>query len=404
MNIQELYTSNLENNVVQAEPTYAKAYIDKKVLCCLQSLCMGARKVGNCVDQTSMRGRGRGRGRARGRGRSSIISKGQGKSRASAAEDVEHALMPWAEIGDKVEVRSDEEGFIGAWYAAEVVHLDSRSTCVVEYEQLLSDDGLPLQEVVLLSNLRPRPPTLPARPFWLQGHLVEAYDRDGWWHGVVVRPLPDRDLVLVRFRTTGEEIPFHSSLLRGLQNWDDGVWMDLTQAGRPDEEDYMDATDTNGSRSPLYHAELPRKRGRPRKPKLPSMDLSVLPIEKSQLMEPETEPEQFETLLSLADTPVEAIQADKTLYGSELPSMEEPQTPTSANDHFTSALQAFTHCSGISKSTLRLELVAYQFLVKALRLKGPLNWNQERLLADVRLHLNITNAEQTFVLEGFMPS
>ncbi|KAI5057565.1 hypothetical protein GOP47_0027580 [Adiantum capillus-veneris] len=348
-----------------------------------------------------MRGRGRRRGRGRGRGRWSTRGRGQGNSRV-AAEPADRAFM-CAKIGDKVEVRSDEEGFIGAWYAAEVVHTESSSACIVEYEQLLSDDGFPLQELVLLSNLRPRPPTLPARSSWLQGHFVEAYDRDGWWSGVVVHTLPD-DLVLVRFRTTGEELPFRPSLLRGLQNWDNGAWTDLTQAGQPDEDHFMDATDTmNGSASPDYHAELLRKRGRPRKTKLPSMDIpSILPEETSQVMEPD--PEEMDAPMSLADPPVEAIRSHKALFGCELPSMEELPTLTSVNDHVASALDAFARHSGITMSTTRLELVAYQLLVKALRLKGPLNWNQERLLADVRLHLNITNADQTFILRELIPS
>lgn len=301
--------------------------------------------------------------------------------------------------GDKVEVRSDEEGFIGAWYEAEVVHLESPSTCVVEYEQLLSDDGFPLQEIVLLSNLRPRPPPLSHRPSWLQGHLVEAYDRDGWWAGVVIHPLPDPDLVLVRFRTTCEELPFHPSLLRGLQNWDNGAWTDLTQAGRPDEEHFTDATDLNGSFSPAHQSE-PRKRGRSLKDTLPRADRpSMIQEEVSQAMEPD----QNDDLIPYADQPVKAIRSHRRLYGCELPSMEE-QTPTCANDHCASALEASSDHPDCSTTKSRLEVVAYQALVKALRLKGPLNWNQERLLADVRLHLNITNAEQTFVLKALMPA
>lgn len=344
-----------------------------------------------------MTGKRRGGRKGRG-GRGPSTGRARWRNNAAAAEEASHK---WVVIGAKVEVRSDEDGFVGAWFAAEVVHLESPSSCVVEYEQLLADDDAssPLQELVSLHNLRPRPPALPACRTWLRGHLVEAYDRDGWWTGVVVHSLPELDLVLVRFRTTGEELSFCPSLLRGLQNWDNGKWTDLTQVGRPDKYQAADAVDANGSLSPPRMTEM-RKRSRARQSTQLNTDLpSLLPKEVSPAMDTE----QLDDVESIPESPVKDFKLCKKFNGYEYYDVEKSQV-LRTNGYLATTGELWSHQSELQKSKIRLELVAYQLLVEALRLKGPLKWDHELLLSDVRLHLNITSEEQTFVLNGFMPS
>lgn len=331
-----------------------------------------------------MRGKGRGE-------RAAKAGRRRWESRAAAAEVA--SCYSWVVIGAKVEVRSDEEGFVGAWFAAEVVHLESPTSCIAEFEELLADDASsPLQELVSFHNLRPCPPALPACYDWLQGHLVEAYDRDGWWAGTVVRSVPDEDKVLVHFRTTGEEISFHASLLRGLQNWDSGKWTDLTQVGRPDNYQEVTAADANGSLSSLHMIEI-QKTGCSRSREQFDVDLlSHFPKEVDQVRVTDSD--------SIPELPVKKIKQHKKVNRHELCDSRVQES----NGSLATREEIWLNSPELPKQNFRLELLAYQILVEALRSKGPLKWEQERLLSDVRLHLTITSEEQTFVLKGFKPS
>ena len=65
--------------------------------------------------------------------------------------------------GDKVEVCSNEEGFIGSYYLATVVSRLDNGLYVVRYDTLLEDDGSqPLTETLFPNELRPKPPPLAA--------------------------------------------------------------------------------------------------------------------------------------------------------------------------------------------------------------------------------------------------
>lgn len=95
-------------------------------------------------------------------------------------------------VGDEVEVLFTGSGFRGARFEATVTARfpDSGRYEVVYSELIVRRDGPPLREVVGVSELRPRPPPpQPGREFELFD-LVEAYNNDGWWPGVVsdIRP------------------------------------------------------------------------------------------------------------------------------------------------------------------------------------------------------------------------
>lgn len=126
--------------------------------------------------------------------------------------------------GMLVEVKSDEEGYRGSWYTAEVIGPVGNDKFSVEYQTLKTDDESEfLREDIDASCIRPFPPGIPQTDRFKQLEQVDAWYNDGWWVGHISRVL-DGFLYMVYFGTTNEEILFEHSKLRSHQEWVDGKW------------------------------------------------------------------------------------------------------------------------------------------------------------------------------------
>eukprot|EP01044_Picomonas_judraskeda_P033020 COSAG03_NODE_13036_length_519_cov_129.876190_1_plen_124_part_10 len=101
-------------------------------------------------------------------------------------------------VNELVQVESVDAGFEGAWFEA-VVHkivsiappddatgAEPRIVYDVKYTRFVSAVGAPIIESVCEARLRPAPPELVGYEPALADH-VEAYWRDGWWEGVVLK-------------------------------------------------------------------------------------------------------------------------------------------------------------------------------------------------------------------------
>ncbi|WOK98906.1 hypothetical protein Cni_G07618 [Canna indica] len=145
-------------------------------------------------------------------------------------------------VGAEVEVRSDEDGFRGAWYEATVVRqFSQRRGFEVVYASIVDDQdpSKPLHEFVKRSNVRPRPPPPQLDPdggggaFGLHD-LVEAFHNDGWWVGVISAVLhgPATGRYLISFPTSREEEVFEASQIRPQLKWTcGGRWLPVDDQG-----------------------------------------------------------------------------------------------------------------------------------------------------------------------------
>jgi hypothetical protein len=89
-------------------------------------------------------------------------------------------------VGDKVEVCSKEEGFVGSYYEATIVSCLDNGKYVVRYKNLLKDDeyGL-LIETLFPKDLRPLPPRVRNPPKFQLNQKVDVFDKDDWWVGEI---------------------------------------------------------------------------------------------------------------------------------------------------------------------------------------------------------------------------
>lgn len=125
--------------------------------------------------------------------------------------------------GDRVEISSNEEGFEGSYYTANIIARLSKKEYIIQYRTLLKEDGFgPLREVVSADQIQPLPPQIPVTGFSL-GDAVDAYEKDGWWVGKISGKIGSN--YFVHFENSKEEIVFPLGFLRVHQNWINGAWV-----------------------------------------------------------------------------------------------------------------------------------------------------------------------------------
>ncbi|KAJ7981577.1 Agenet domain containing protein [Quillaja saponaria] len=133
------------------------------------------------------------------------------------------------ERGDKVEVCSQEDGFLGSYYEARIISnlRNKRGLYVVQYKNLLEDDESgPLIETVYSKEIRPLPPNITNNTDGFSlFDWVDAFDNDGWWVGRITERKPDSDYYTVYFAYFGVEIAYPVSTLRIHQEWFKGKWV-----------------------------------------------------------------------------------------------------------------------------------------------------------------------------------
>ncbi|CAM8921000.1 unnamed protein product [Rhodiola kirilowii] len=132
--------------------------------------------------------------------------------------------------GSDVEVKSDEDGFQGAWFSATVLKVLSNDKFLIEYKNLKTDDDKEfVKEEVDILHIRPAPPDIMKVDSYRMYEEVDASYSDGWWAGVISK-VYSGSTYLVFFRGTNEELKFDHSDLRVHQEWIDGKWTVTFQA------------------------------------------------------------------------------------------------------------------------------------------------------------------------------
>ncbi|XP_056163328.1 DUF724 domain-containing protein 7-like [Syzygium oleosum] len=139
--------------------------------------------------------------------------------------------------GSRVEVTSKEQGFKGAWFDAVVVEppvyhkskFKKKRLTLIEYTNLLSEDGhTPLREYSDAIFIRPLPPGEEGEEeegevAMEENLVVDTYDRDGWWTGVIAR-ITGEGRYLVAFEDPPHVLEFARHQLRLHWEFLEGKW------------------------------------------------------------------------------------------------------------------------------------------------------------------------------------
>lgn len=130
--------------------------------------------------------------------------------------------------GAQVEVQVQESGFRGSLYTATVLRTISTRTrkIFLEYHTLRSNERptKPLRESVDFTLIRPAPPRESTRRRFRLSEVVDAFEDDGWWEGVVTAVHGD-GRYCVFFRSSKLQLEFSGSDLRLHREWVHGNWV-----------------------------------------------------------------------------------------------------------------------------------------------------------------------------------
>lgn len=351
--------------------------------------------------------------------------------------------------GSKVEVLS-KAATTGSWLCAEIIS-GSGHTYSVKYGWCpAASEGVVHR--VPRRAIRPCPPPLERERNWIPGDLGEVFD-DLFWKTAVVVKVFDGDCFSVRLVGSSSELVVPKSHLRVRQCWEDGRWFVIGEGKRKTaeatklssgngemEKSEMISARTLKRRRSIGLSDFEDRSGTDKKIRLSGEDGSS---NSSLVLHPSPASEKVDAFVPqhkvLGKTDMPASFRDKTAISVRVDvSRENNTTDTDScassvgscsypwNDDNRSlscarennfekledySSDAESHCGreyvGVPSSSTdvelgtdirRSELHAYRCALWALYASGPMSWEEEEKLVDLRCALNISNDEHLLEL------
>ncbi|KAK9072842.1 hypothetical protein SSX86_009277 [Deinandra increscens subsp. villosa] len=327
--------------------------------------------------------------------------------------------------GSKVEVMNKEVP--ASWCVAEIVSGNGHAYNV-RY------NGYQGVERVSRRFIRPSPPEIRSQN-WVAGDIVEVFDENLWKVATVLKLLKGGRF-FVRLHGFTHEIKTHKMHIRARQSWCDGQWIPVgkimgSNGAEPKKDDCL----------PVYNdVRLPnRKRSSPfcssfleaKKVKHADKDgsqsqrrVSGHSFEKVDAFEGNkyvqasfnnslngyyemekrktygvgctltriSEPDNDQCSVGSCSVPSEGSNKSSSHYDANDLSSDGESFNTSRVEH------------EVAENVHRLELHAYRSTLEALYASGPLSWEKEALLTNLRINLNISNDEHLTELRHLISS
>ncbi|RRT54499.1 hypothetical protein B296_00047089 [Ensete ventricosum] len=355
--------------------------------------------------------------------------------------------------GNKVEVLRRKDEQCSSWFPARISYVHGYEY-TVSYELFLTSDEKPVVETVHEEDVRPCPPPLNHKAHWVVGDEAEVLDVCSWRVGKVVKVLENNRQIL------GKQIGYdyiqpNSDTARNL------VCGSSQVIGKQGSTGWRSKRKDVGCSSPIRSAkrnlntqcdfspvDLVRERGWKRKSstdrshkltkRAPSKKVEVVSFSKDNAtknflhksskdrlaMWPQINADEgyiYNHALNSSSIPL-AVSEDNdgcsvaSCSGKEYPAHTFQNLKKHSEDTaFDSLGDAMSSCpfgggkeyetefgEELTANVHELELYAYQSTVKALHASGPLSWEQESLLTNLRLSLNISNEEHLLHLRHLL--
>ncbi|KAK1429601.1 hypothetical protein QVD17_11815 [Tagetes erecta] len=292
-------------------------------------------------------------------------------------------------------------------------------------------------EKVSKGNIRPFPPAINSQS-WVTGDVVEVFDEISWKTATVLKVLKG-DRYTVRLHESNREIRAHKTNIRARLSWRDGHWIPLSKISRTNEVEpsfcntgmpvYKDARLKKPKRaSPFCASHLNAKKRKPtekdgRQSQRHSFK-KVDAFEGNKYMQAsfnyssngyyEMAKKKRKTYgvvgcsLARISEPNESDN-DQCSVGScsvisggynKLSSHYDADMLSSDGESFNTSWVEHEVAMGVHS----LELHAYRSTLEALYAFGPLSWEKEALLTNLRISLHISNDEHLTELRHLISS
>ncbi|XP_062085166.1 uncharacterized protein LOC133791250 [Humulus lupulus] len=367
--------------------------------------------------------------------------------------------------GSSVEVVREQMGPYGPWYPGCVIGLDGNDY-MIRYKFLMDNRGKLAVERVQEKNMRPQPPHHDQeKKRWVAGDIAEVFDTQCWRVGKVAKVLRKGRLV-VKFYGFIQLKEFNVSCLRTHKLWHEKKWSVLVKVQNNGKEaSHSPQTTSNQCWSlvcsdpfqAVCESEICSKNGHvPRSLKKRTHDFDPLhePVSKNQILGKNFRKRTLKPVAGVCSRPLVKNNSFRTFHQIGLANITKPEQETnnwlhcsaqptkdsnecsvascslneSANstrgsslklneknfpdsDAESSSLPSFSSkrntvlpCFGskLGVDIHNLELQAYKSTVLALYASGPLSWEQESMLTNLRLSLHISNDEHLLQLRHLL--
>lgn len=323
--------------------------------------------------------------------------------------------------GSSVEVLRKDKDPYGSWYSGTTIGLDGDHH-VIRYKFLVDHRGDFVVERVPKKKIRPQPPLDQKRKKqrWFAGDVAEVFDSQCWRVAKVAKVLRNKRLV-VKFFGSIQLKEFHVSNLRIRQVWRENKWSDFVKIQTHKQEVNSSRQESSGfglgCRAPLEaiceRTTNPGAEGC-NKPLIMRHSLcrqvgnstSLQVVDNNVKADKETTNDSMQdsnecsvascSLNETAEwtTGVSHRIDENVSHGSDaesaFPTVSSKRNKVSSPGH---KLEVDIH---------NLELQAYKSTVQALYASGPLSWEQESLLTNLRLSLHISNDEHLHQLRHLL--
>ncbi|KAJ0247380.1 ENT domain-containing protein [Hirschfeldia incana] len=329
--------------------------------------------------------------------------------------------------GSKVEVFSSKEAPYGAWQCAEIISGNGHTYSVRYYS--FNEDAV--VERAPRKMIRPCPPPVDVER-WKSGELVEVLD-DFSWKAATVREELSGKYYVVRLLGTTAEFTFHRANVRVRQSWQDERWVAMGKVSGSGKSSTLTGPDLQRKLQPQMKSVLPREPSvvSPRVLKRPlphnwtecaesyTGNLKKIRSLEASSKNPQTGCCQVVRVRSKGFSE-SSIPAGNDCYDSDacsvgscsatsydgsnmrpcMPDGSRQQQADSCSSDAESycgvrekAKREHSFGGDVARSSCRSELYTYRSTLGDLFASGPLSWEQETSLTDLRLSLNISDDE-----------
>ncbi|CAL5439970.1 unnamed protein product [Camellia sinensis] len=278
--------------------------------------------------------------------------------------------------GSKVEVLSKKEVSTGSWLSAEIISGNGH-TYSIRYVSFPSS-GEALVERVPRKAIRPCPPPVEgaAADNWVPGDRLEVFHSKNmsWKTATMVKVLGGNKF-LVRLIGKSKEFEVHGSHLRVRQSWQDDKWFIV---GKGDAQFAMSM----------------KKNQKDRNTKLFVGKDHFHAAKKMEIQEPQNSTRTLEKASPIGGNSVKHENEDTDSFRSDAEPFHGRWYEKEGSDLMKNKeLVARDH---------KLELRAYCNALKALFASGPLSWEDEMEVTELRLSLHISDDEHLVEIRNLM--
>uniref|UniRef100_A0A7N0T7S3 ENT domain-containing protein n=2 Tax=Kalanchoe fedtschenkoi TaxID=63787 RepID=A0A7N0T7S3_KALFE len=360
------------------------------------------------------------------------------------------AIMKFTK-GCKIEVFSKRDVSLGSWRPAEIISGNGHNY-TVKYDRFLADE--PVIGWVSQKAIRPRPPVKTSD--WLCGDIVEVFNNFSWKLATILKGLGKKQ-VLVKLHGSSEDLMVSMDYIRVRQSWEDDKWIVTGKRSLncEDGKEYEMQTDSKHRLkiSSLYwpteyesyeraakryrHAENEGQTYRVTEDLIPSSDHaysmpSLCKMEgkkhgrTSLIIRFPVIAQRNESNHSVDS--LSSVSSDSNDEDSDWCSVGSCSTTDSwrqfmnyglADDSNGDLSDAESSCvssrdehhlilESVKEAAAgrihQLELHGYRCTLQALHASGPLSWEQQSLISNLRLSLNISNDEHLMELKSLLSS